>query len=55
MDLPDPLSPSFSIVHHLPKIFKALSIIGTELLYEGPSWSSCLCSSMWGGPQEYIT
>ena len=26
--------------------------IGTELLYIG---SSCLCSSMWRGPQEYIT
>ena len=24
-------------------------------LYVGSSWTSCLCSSMWKGPQEYIT
>ena len=24
--------------------------IGTELLYLGSSWSSCLCTSMWMGP-----
>ena len=29
--------------------------IGTELLYVGSSWSSCLSSAMWRGPQEYIT
>ena len=23
--------------------------------YVGSSWSSCLCSSMWRGPQEYVT
>ena len=23
--------------------------------YAGSSWASCLCSSMWRGPQEYIT
>ena len=28
---------------------------GTELLYVGLSWMSCLCSSMLRGPQEYIT
>ena len=27
----------------------------SELLYVGSRWSSCLCSSMWRGPQEYIT
>ena len=27
----------------------------TELLYLVSSGSSCLCSSMWRGPQEYIT
>ena len=31
------------------------SCISTELLYIGSSWSSNLCSSMWRGPQEYIT
>ena len=29
--------------------------IGTELLYVGSNWPSCLCSSMWRGPQEYVT
>ena len=29
--------------------------IGTELLYVGYCLSSCLCSSMWRGPQEYVT
>ena len=24
-------------------------------IYIGSTWSSCLCSSMWGDPQEYIT
>ena len=28
--------------------------ISTELLYIGSSWSTCLCSSMWRGPQDYI-
>ena len=28
---------------------------GTELLYVGSSWSSCLCSSTWMSPREYIT
>ena len=31
------------------------SRISTELLYVGSSWSCCLCSSIWRGPQEYIT
>ena len=39
----------------LPQVLKATSRIGTELLYVGSSWSSCLCTSMWRGPQEYIT
>ena len=29
-------------------------ILGTELPYVRSSWSSCLCLSMWSGPQEYI-
>ena len=45
-DLPDPLPPPFSIVHRFRYVFKATSCIGTELLYVGPCWSSCLCSSM---------
>ena len=32
-DLPDPLSPPVSIVHHTREVFMAISCIGTELLY----------------------
>ena len=53
-DFPDPLSPPVSIVHHSREVFKAISCIGTELSYIGSCWSSCLCSSMWRGLQEYI-
>ena len=52
-DLPDPLLPP--VVHHSRKVFQATSCIDTELLYIGPSWTYCLCSSMWGGPQKCIT
>ena len=31
------------------------SLQGYILLYIGSSWSSYLCSSMWRGPQEYVT
>ena len=54
-DIPDPISPPFSIIHCFQQVFKATSRIGTELLYVGSSWPSCLCSAMWRGPQEYIT
>ena len=54
-DIPDPLSPTLPIVHCFWQVFRAKSHIGTELLYVGSSWLSCLCSSMWRGPQEYIT
>ena len=54
-DIPDPRSPPIPIVHCFCQVFRATSRIGTELLYVGSSWSSCLCSSMWRGPQEYIT
>ena len=40
----------FSIVHCFRQVFMATSRIGTELLYVGSS-----CSSMWRGPQEYVT
>ena len=53
--IPDPLSPPFSIVHCFRLVFMAKSRIGTELLYVGSNWSSCLCSSMWRGSQVYIT
>ena len=38
----------------LEPLFRVISCIGTELLYIGSMWSSCLCSSMWRGQQEYI-
>ena len=44
-DIPNPFSPPFRTTSH----------IGTELLYVGSSWSSCLCLSMGRGPQEYVT
>ena len=53
-DIPDPLSPPLPIVHCFRQVFRATSRIDTELLYVGSSWSSCLCSAMWRGPQEYI-
>ena len=54
-DNPDPLPPAFSIIHHFRQVLKVTSCISTELLYVGSSWSSCLCLSMWRGPQDYIT
>ena len=53
VDMPDPFSPPFSI-NHCFQLFRATSRISTELLYGGSSWSSCLCSSMWRGPQKYV-
>ena len=55
MDAPDPLPPSFSIVHRFQEVFKATTCIGTELLYVGSSWSSFLSSFIWRGPLEYVT
>ena len=49
MNIPDPLLPPLPIVHSFWQVFWATSHIGTELLYVGLSWSSCLCSSMWKG------
>ena len=55
MDIPDPLSPPLHKICSFRLVFRATSLIGTEILYVGSSWLSCLCSAMWGGPQEYIT
>ena len=54
-DIHDLLSLPLPIVHWFRQVFRATSRIGTELLYVGSSWLSCLCSFMWRGPQEYIT
>ena len=54
MDLSDPLLPPVSSVHCFQEVFKAISCIGIEQLNIGSSWSSCVCSSMWRGPLEYV-
>ena len=54
-DIPDSLIPPLPIAHCFRQVFKTTCCISTELLYVGSSWSSCLCTSMWRGPQEYIT
>ena len=53
-DQPDPFLPSLSITHRFHYVFKAKSCISTVLFYVGSCWSSCLCSSMWWGPLEYV-
>ena len=55
MDIPDPLSPLLPIVHRFWQVFRATSLILTQLLYVGSSWSSCFCLAVCRGPQEYIT
>ena len=54
-DIPDPFSTSLPIVHCFQQILMAKARIGTQLLCVGSSYPSCLCTSMWRGPQEYIT
>ena len=54
MDVPDPLSPLFPIIHHLRQVFRVTSRVLTYLLYVSSSWSSCFCTSICGSPQEYI-
>ena len=54
-DISDLLSPHLPIVHCFRQILKVTSRIGTKRLYICSSWTSCLCTSMWRGPQEYIT
>ena len=54
-DIPDALLPPLAIGHCFQQVLRATSCIYTELLYVGSSWSPCLCSSLWRGPQEYIT
>ena len=53
-DIPDPLPPPLPIVHCFWQVFRVTFRISTELLYLSSDWSSCFCSSMWRGPQEYI-
>ena len=51
-DISDLLSPP---LHCFWPVFRATSSIGTELLYVCSSLTSCLCSSLRRGPQEYMT
>ena len=53
-DIPDPLSPPLPIVRRFWRVLRAVSRFYTELLYVGSSWSPCLGSAMWRGPQEYV-
>ena len=41
-DIPDPLSPHLPIVHCFLQTLKATCRIGTERLYVGSGWTSCL-------------
>ena len=45
-DIPVSLLPHLPIVHCFRQILRVTSCIGTELLYVGSSWMSCVCSSM---------
>ena len=47
--------PSLSSIASVRSSWLHLVCIDTELLYIGSSWSSCLCSSIWRGPREYVT
>ena len=47
-DIPDPLSPLFSIVHCLRQVFWTTSRILTQLLNVYSCWSSCFCTAMRG-------
>ena len=53
-DIPDPLSPLLPIIHRLRQVFRVTSCVLTLLLYVSSCWSSCFCSSICGGPQEYL-
>ena len=54
-DIPDRLSPFLPIIHRLRQVFRVTSRVLPQLLYVGSCWSSHSCTSMCGGPQEYIT
>ena len=53
-DIPDRLSPFLPIIHRLRQVLRVTSCVLTQLLYVGSCWSSHSCTSMCGGPQEYI-
>ena len=48
------ISLTLSHLHRFRYVFKATSCMSTELLYIGSYWSSCLCSPLWRGLQEYV-
>ena len=47
-------APPVSIIHCPREVFKAISCIGTELLYVCSSWPSYHCASMWRGSRLYV-
>ena len=47
-DIPDPLSVFLPIVHSIWQVFRAISLILTELLIVGLSWSSWFCTAICG-------
>ncbi len=53
-DIPDRLSPLLPIIHRLRQVLRATTRVLTQLLYVSSCWSSHSCTSMCGGPQEYI-
>ena len=53
-DIPDRLSPFLPITHRLRQVFRITTRVLTQLLYVSSCWSSHTCTSMSGGPQEYI-
>ena len=53
-DIPDRLSLLLPITHRLRQVLRVTSRVLTQLLYVGSCWSSHSCTSMCGGPQEYI-
>ena len=53
-ELTEPLAWPVSIVHFYREVFRVMPCICIELLYIDYCWSSCICSSIWRGPKEYI-
>ena len=54
-DLTDPLSPSISIVHCSRRSSRLYPVSAQSCCIYILAGRPCLCSSMWRGPQEYIT
>ena len=53
-DIPEPLSPLFPIIHRLRQVFRLHPVSSHSCCYVSSCWSSYFCTSICGGPQEYI-